>query len=154
MAILNDTDVMTTKTHRTDVTATTAAVDASAALREAGLRVTLPRLAVLDVILATGDHLAAEEIRERLEAADVNLPRSSVFNILSRLSDSGLIRRLELGGPTRFEREGDAHDHFRCTSCGLVENVGSAEFTRPAVDGRIDSATVLYAGLCETCLQD
>lgn len=142
-----------TTTRGTGGTAATGVSDATAALRDAGLRVTLPRLAVLDVILATEDHLAADEIRERLEAADVNLPRSSVFNILSQLAKAGLLRRLELGGPARFERDSGAHDHFRCTSCGLVENVGAAELTQPAIDGRIDSASVLYVGVCEACLE-
>lgn len=147
-----ETDRIRTTPREREGTLADPARDATTALREAGLRVTLPRLAVLDVILSTEQHLAADEVRAHLEAADVSLPRSSVFNILARLSESGLIRRLELGGPARFERESGSHDHFRCTSCGLVENVGSAKVTRPAIDGRIDSTSVLYVGLCHSCL--
>ena len=123
-----------------------------ARLRGAGLRVTLPRLAVLDLMDSTEEHLSADVVRTRLAEAGVDLQRSSVFNVLARLSEAGLLRRVELGGPTRFERQGDEHGHFQCNSCGAIENVAATDVPVPPVAGRIDATFVVHRGLCKACL--
>lgn len=122
-------------------------------LRSVGLRVTMPRLAVLGLVTSTGEHLSADAVRRRLHERGIDLQRSSVFNVLDRLSRAGLVKRVEVGGATRFERDdGMIHDHFRCTSCGTIENVAAADVAVPAVAGRVDASSVLHIGLCPACL--
>jgi Fur family transcriptional regulator, stress-responsive regulator len=127
-------------------------------LRERGLRVTRPRLAVLD-ILTQGGHLEVEEItrqaRERLESVSTQ----AVYDVLGALSRAGLARRIEpAGSPARFEgRVGDNHHHLVCRSCGAVADVDCAVGEAPCLTASddhgfsIDEADVTYWGLCPGC---
>ena len=96
-------------------------------LRASGLRVTRPRLAVLDV-LTQGGHLEAEEVtrqvRQRLDSVSVQ----AVYDVLGALSRAGLARRIEpAGSPARFEaRVGDNHHHLVCRGCCTIEDVDCA----------------------------
>ncbi|MDT4991986.1 MAG: Fur family transcriptional regulator, stress-responsive regulator [Actinoplanes sp.] len=127
-------------------------------LRGHGLRVTRPRLAVLDV-LTQGGHLEVEEIvhkvRERIDAASVQ----GIYDVLGALSRAGLARRIEpAGSPARFEaRVGDNHHHIVCRSCGTIEDVDCAVGERPCLDPatghgfEVDEAEVTFWGLCPSC---
>jgi Fur family transcriptional regulator, stress-responsive regulator len=127
-------------------------------LRERGLRVTRPRLAVLD-ILTQGGHLEVEEItrqaRERLESVSTQ----AVYDVLGVLSRAGLARRIEpAGSPARFEaRVDDNHHHIVCRSCGAIEDVDCTVGERPCLTPgtghgfEIDEAEVTFWGLCPAC---
>jgi Fe2+ or Zn2+ uptake regulation protein len=130
-------------------------------LRTAGLRVTRPRLAVLEV-LAQGGHLEVEEVtrqvRERLDSVSVQ----AVYDVLGALSRAGLARRIEpAGSPARFEaRVGDNHHHVVCRGCGTIEDVDCAVGERPCLapgsghDFEIDEAEVTFWGLCPDCRRE
>ncbi len=101
-------------------------------LREAGLKVTLPRLKVLKILeQATEHHLSAEDIYKALldEGEDVGL--ATVYRVLTQFEAAGLIRRHNFaGGHSIFELEqGEHHDHLVCIQCGKV-----AEFVNEAVE--------------------
>jgi len=127
-------------------------------LRTHGLRVTRPRIAVLDV-LTQGGHLGVEDItrqvRERLDSVSIQ----AVYDVLGALSRAGLARRIEpAGSPARFEaRVGDNHHHIVCRSCGTIEDVDCAVGERPCLepgDGHgfeVDEAEVTFWGLCPGC---
>ena len=127
-------------------------------LRTRGLRVTRPRLAVLEV-LGEGGHLEVDQItqlvRERLESVSTQ----AVYDVLGALARAGLARRIEpAGSPARYEaRTGDNHHHVVCRGCGLIADidctVGSAPCLDPntAVGYEIDEAEVIYWGLCSSC---
>jgi Fur family transcriptional regulator, ferric uptake regulator len=104
-----------------------APVLAAKALREAGLRKTAPRLAVLDALEHAEAPLSHAEVAERLVGD--GLDRVTVYRNLLALTDAGLVRRTDLGDHVwRFElvRPGDsgaheaAHPHFVCSDCGAV----------------------------------
>src|SRR4051812_33562844 len=132
---------------------------ASERLRERGLNVTAPRLAVLAVVEQLGGHVDAVAIaaaaRERL--GSVSTP--AVYDILNALTDAGLLRRIQpAGSPARYEtRVGDNHHHRVCRTCGAVQDVdcvvGSAPCLHPAVDAAfpIDEAEITFWGQCERC---
>ena len=107
-------------------------MSATELLRAAGLRVTRPRLAVLDVLRA-GGHLDVEEItarvRQRLDSVSVQ----AVYDILAALSRAGLARRIEpAGSPARYEaRVGDNHHHLVCRGCGTIADVDCAAGQAP-----------------------
>ena len=129
-------------------------------LREAGLRVTSPRLVVLDVLDELGTHVTAADVRraavERLGAVSVQ----AVYDVLSALTLAGLARCIETPGhPARYEsRVGDNHHHFVCRNCGTTIDVdcatGDAPCLTPHVLPRgfaVDEAEVTYWGHCTDC---
>src|SRR6266536_3153849 len=109
------------------------------ALRSHGLRVTRPRLAVLDVLKESQEHLDVDEIAVRVRARLESVSTQAVYDVLGALSRAGLARRIEpAGSPARFEaRAGDNHHHLVCRSCGAITDVdcavGSAPCLEPAI---------------------
>jgi Fur family ferric uptake transcriptional regulator len=127
-------------------------------LRARGLRVTRPRLAVLEV-LGGGGHLEVDEIvnrvRDRLDSVSVQ----AVYDVLGALARAGLARRIEpAGSPARYEaRTGDNHHHIVCRGCGTVADVDCAVGEAPCLDPsdtqgfELDEAEVTFWGLCPAC---
>jgi Fe2+ or Zn2+ uptake regulation protein len=127
-------------------------------LRSSGLRVTRPRLAVLDV-LTEGGHLEVEEIARRARAKLDSVSTQAVYDVLGALSRAGLARRLEpAGSPARFEaRVGDNHHHIVCRGCGEIADVDCVVGERPCLTPstghgfELDEAEVTFWGLCPAC---
>lgn len=88
-------------------------------LREAGLRATGSRVAVLRCVREVAKPVALADVVELLggEAPD----RATVYRNLVDLADAGLLRRAHLGDAWRFEEGDEEHAHFVCTKCGTVE---------------------------------
>ena len=127
--------------------------DISLRLRQAGMRSTLPRRAVLETVGASAEHLTADEIGRALGDRGVELPRSSVNNILGRLASAGLIRRVDtLPGATRFERDTVNHHHFWCISCRRAFNVPAQPLETPPFVGRVNKSAVTHMGECTACV--
>ncbi|HWB35618.1 MAG TPA: Fur family transcriptional regulator, partial [Rugosimonospora sp.] len=105
------------------------------ALRARGLRVTRPRLAVLEV-LASGGHLDVDEIATRVRARLDSVSTQAVYDVLSALARAGLARRIEpAGSPARYEaRAGDNHHHVVCRGCGTVADVDCTVGDAPCLD--------------------
>jgi Fur family transcriptional regulator, stress-responsive regulator len=132
--------------------------DALELLRGASLRVTRPRLAVLESVHerphADTDSLI-RAARERLP----DVSHQAVYDVLRALTDAGLLRRIQPpGSVARYEaRVGDNHHHVVCRTCGAVEDVdcahGAAPCLAPSDDHgfSIDEAEVVYWGRCPTC---
>lgn len=132
--------------------------DFTAALKASGLRVTAPRLATLETIHdlphADADQVAAA-VRERLGTVS----KQAVYDVLSALTDAGLVRRVSPDGRrARYELQTrDNHHHMVCRSCGSLQDVpcqvGHAPCLEPSVDHGYDLeiAEVLYLGLCPDC---
>src|SRR5690606_26211501 len=125
-----------------------------------GLRVTRPRLAVLDV-LASGGHLTVDEIARRVRARLDSISTQAVYDVLGALARAGLARRIEpAGSPALYEsRTGDNHHHVVCRSCGAIADVDCAIGHAPCLHASathgftIDEAEVTYWGLCPSCQQ-
>jgi Fur family ferric uptake transcriptional regulator len=127
-------------------------------LRLADLRVTRPRIAVLEAVQAN-PHADTDTV---FGAVRVNLPdvsRQAVYDVLHALTAAGLVRRIQPSGSVaRYEsRVGDNHHHVVCRRCGLIADVDCAVGDVPcltASDGHgfvLDEAEVTYWGLCPTC---
>ena len=129
-------------------------------LRAAGLRVTQPRLAVLDAVHAH-PHLDTEALiaaaRTRLDAVS----HQAVYDVLRVLTETGLLRRIQpQGSVARYEaRVGDNHHHLVCRSCGVIVDVdcatGEAPCLTPSADAPpgfvVDEAEVVFWGRCSSC---
>ncbi len=134
--------------------------EARARLAAAGLRVTAPRLVVLDTLAAEPRHLTVDEVRSaalgKLESVSVQ----AVYDVLGALTDAGLARRIETPGhPARFEaRVGDNHHHLVCRGCGLTVDIDCATGAAPCLTPSdlptgfvVDEAEVTYWGMCPSC---
>jgi Fe2+ or Zn2+ uptake regulation protein len=127
-------------------------------LRSRGLRVTRPRLAVLDV-LTQGGHLEVEEITRRVRGRLDSVSTQGVYDVLGALSRAGLARRVEpAGSPARYEaRVGDNHHHIVCRGCGAIQDVDCAAGRRPCLEPghehgfELDEAEITFWGLCPSC---
>ena len=127
-------------------------------LRAVGLRVTAPRVAVLEALLE-GGHLSADQVATAVRARLGTVSTQAVYDVLHALVGSGLAQHIEpAGSPARFEaRIGDNHHHIVCRQCGDVADVdclvGAAPCIEPAAAAGfvIDRAEVTYWGLCPGC---
>lgn len=127
-------------------------------LRTADLRVTRPRIAVLEAVSAN-PHADTESIYGAVRAALPDVSRQAVYDVLAALTTVGLVRRIQpAGSVARYEsRVGDNHHHVVCRSCGVIADVdcavGAAPCLTPADDSGfiLDEAEVTYWGLCPDC---
>jgi Fe2+ or Zn2+ uptake regulation protein len=127
-------------------------------LRGAALRVTRPRLAVLNAVHAH-PHADTDSI---IQASRRDLPEVShqaVYDVLRALTDAGLVRRIQPSGSVaRYEaRVGDNHHHVVCRSCGMIADVDCAIGAAPCLTMSddhgfsVDEAEVIYWGRCPDC---
>ena len=140
----------------------TPSTDYSEQLRLADLRVTRPRVAVLESV-CEHPHADTETIFDSVRAGLPEVSRQTVYDVLAALTVVGLIRRIQPSGSVaRYEsRVGDNHHHVVCRSCGTIADVdcavGDAPCLTPADDQgllegfSIDEAEVIYWGLCPSC---
>jgi Fur family transcriptional regulator, stress-responsive regulator len=127
-------------------------------LRQAGLRVTVPRERVLEVV-DRHPHSDAEGVLAALGDDTPRLSIQSVHNILRSLADHGVLRRIEPSDSAALyeSRVGDNHHHVVCRGCGAVDDVpcvaGHAPCLTPsdAAGFEIDLAEVVFWGLCPAC---
>lgn len=127
-------------------------------LREASLRVTRPRVAVLSAVHEhphADTHAIIDHVRRQL--GDVS--QQAVYDVLAALTDAKLVRRIHpAGSVARYEsRVGDNHHHLVCRSCGAIADVDCAVGEAPCLTAEdhhgfaIDEAEVVYWGTCPAC---
>lgn len=109
----------------------TRAKQLEAALREAGVRVTRQRAALLRVIAESEDHPDAAELHSRAEAAGAGVSLATVYRTLTTLQTQGVIEKLEFQGePARWEAADQSHhDHMIDVETGEV-----VEFTNERIE--------------------
>ena len=138
------------------------AADHAERLRMADLRVTRPRVAVLEAVDAN-PHADTETIFAAVRIGLSDVSRQAVYDVLNALTAAGLLRRIQpLGLVARYEsRVGDNHHHVVCRYCGVIADidcaVGEAPCLTPADDDNVldgfvlEEAEVIYWGLCPDC---
>jgi Fur family transcriptional regulator, ferric uptake regulator len=129
-------------------------------LKSAGLKVTLPRIKVLEVFrTAERRHLSAEDVFHRLAEQHSDVGLATVYRVLTQLEEAGMLaRNVFNAGKSVYElNEGKHHDHLICLDCGQTE-----EFYDPVIEKRQkavadglgfvlrDHRLALY-GYCRTC---
>lgn len=103
-------------------------------LRNVGLKVTLPRLKILEMLeKSPSRHLSAEDIYRKLLESEDDTGLATVYRVLTQFEAAGLVRRHHFeGGHAVFELErGHHHDHMVCLRCGHVD-----EFTDEVIERR------------------
>jgi Fur family transcriptional regulator, stress-responsive regulator len=127
-------------------------------LQEASLRVTRPRVAVLNAVYAH-PHADTDSIIRAVREGLPEVSHQAVYDSLSALSAAGLLRRIQPSGSVaRYEsRVGDNHHHVVCRGCGVIADVDCAVGDTPCLVASedhgftIDEAEVIYWGLCPDC---
>lgn len=102
-------------------------------LRKAGLKITLPRLKILEILEdAKLRHLSAEDIYKDLLAAGEDIGLATVYRVLTQFEAAGLVTRHNFeGGHSVFELDdGDHHDHMVCVDSGEVVEFVNDEIER------------------------
>jgi Fur family transcriptional regulator, stress-responsive regulator len=127
-------------------------------LRAADLRVTRPRMAVLNAVHAQ-PHADTNTIIEAARTQLGDVSHQAVYDVLQALTSAGLLRRIQPSGSVaRYEaRVADNHHHIVCRACGAVADVDCAVGSAPCLTPSeahgyaIDEAEVIYWGVCPTC---
>lgn len=129
-------------------------------LRQAGLKVTLPRTNILKILeRARAHHLSAEDIYQALLEQGEDVGLATVYRVLTQFESAGLVKRHYFtGGHAVFELEhGEHHDHLVCVNCGTVvefvdETIETcqAEIAKRNNFQMTDHALTIY-GLCSSC---
>jgi len=93
-------------------------------IRKAGLKVTLPRVKILEILEnSEARHVSAEDVYKQLLANDEEIGLATVYRVLTQFEGAGLVERQQFdGGHSVFElNRGTHHDHIVCIRCGRVE---------------------------------
>jgi Fur family ferric uptake transcriptional regulator len=135
-------------------------VEESQQLKDAGLKITMPRLKVLQILEQANDHhLSAEDVYKALLDMGEDVGLATVYRVLAQFETAGLINRHNFeGGYSVYElSQGEHHDHLVCVKCGKVE-----EFVDEIIESRqkliaerakfemTDHALNIY-GICAAC---
>lgn len=132
-------------------------------LRRAGLKVTLPRMKILEILEeSTKPHLSAEDIYRVLLDSDEEIGLATIYRVLTQFEGAGLVIRHHFEtGQAVFELDrGKHHDHLICIKCGkIVEFVNAAiedEQKKIATDAgfKITDHSLIIYGECndENCV--
>jgi len=95
----------------------------SSDLRKAGLKVTLPRMKILEILETSATrHMSAEDVYKVLLEGNEEIGLATVYRVLTQFEAAGLVSRHHFeGGHSVFEmNEGHHHDHIVCNQCGKV----------------------------------
>ena len=131
-------------------------------LRKAGLKVTMPRVKILELLENSPvHHMSAEDVYKALLAAGEDVGLATVYRVLTQFEQAGILARSQFdSGKAVFElNDGDHHDHLICTNCGKV-----VEFSDPEIEKRqqkiakdnafaLESHAMVLYGICGSCLK-
>jgi Fe2+ or Zn2+ uptake regulation protein len=137
---------------------TTTTHEPSSLLKGAGLRVTRPRVAVLNAVAAE-PHSTADDIAGLVRSNLGAVSTQAVYDVLRVCVSAGLLRRIEPAGASALyeTRIGDNHHHLVCRICGRVTDVNCVTGEAPCLQPSelagfdIDEAEVVFWGTCRPC---
>lgn len=102
-------------------------------LKEAGLKITLPRIKILQILeSAEVHHVSAEDVYKLLLQNGEEIGLATVYRVLTQFEQAGLVTRHNFeGGHSVFELSSEKHhDHIVCVRCGKVEEFADEEIER------------------------
>ncbi|KAI9129074.1 Fur family transcriptional regulator [Acaryochloris sp. CCMEE 5410] len=126
-------------------------------LKSKGLRVTPQRFAVYADLLARSDHPTADQILSHLNQDRPTSSQATVYNSLQALREVGLVQEILLEeGVCRYEANIEPHHHFRCQSCGAIEDIAWEQLQdldfkelRPGL--QVNHYEITVHGYCNRC---
>jgi Fur family ferric uptake transcriptional regulator len=132
-------------------------------LRDAGLKVTLPRVKILQILESSSTkHLSAEDVYKALIQADEDVGLATVYRVLAQFESAGLVMRHHFeGGHSVFEMTAvEHHDHIVCNHCGTVEEFfdeiieQQQEKIAASYGFKITDHSMYLYGVCKNCQKE
>ncbi len=126
-------------------------------LERFGIRPSVQRVAVMHYLLTHRTHPTVDEIYTSLASEIPTLSRTTIYNTLRLLHESGAILMLGIDSANaRFDGYTSPHAHFMCASCGKVYDVDLDDTAfvgrnSPRNAARITDAQLYYKGICADC---
>jgi Fur family ferric uptake transcriptional regulator len=105
-------------------------MDHSDELKSTGLKVTLPRLKIMEIFQkGLQRHMTAEDVFRHLLADNADIGLATVYRVLTQFEQAGILSRnhFESGKAVYELNQGQHHDHMVCLDCGKVEEFYDAE---------------------------
>ncbi|HYL81269.1 MAG TPA: Fur family transcriptional regulator [Candidatus Acidoferrum sp.] len=132
------------------------------ALHDRGLRLTRSRLAVLQVLSASAEHLKVAEVHRRARQIDGRVGLASVYRTMELLAQMGLVKHVHLDHRHRHYASitEDHSHHLVCTSCGLAVEFSDCRLERLTrtiarrTDFKIEGHCMEFFGRCARCRQN
>jgi Fur family ferric uptake transcriptional regulator len=121
-------------------------------------RMTRQRQVILEELRKANSHLTADEVYQIVRRRLPRISLGTVYRNLEVLSESGVIKKLELGGTQKlFDGKAETHYHARCIRCGRVDDVPGdlssiiSDVFRGVSDYEISGHELVLTGLCPDC---
>ncbi|MCQ2529410.1 MAG: transcriptional repressor [Saccharofermentans sp.] len=130
------------------------ALSAQDRLREAGIRVTGPRVAILDFLMKDKSHPTCDRIFEAVKANSEKMSLASVYNVTEKLYEAGLVRRLlSPDGEYHYDGVYGFHGHFFCNKCNSIYDIKcDRNINYEELDGAVVQTVALSTyGICPQC---
>lgn len=127
-------------------------------LKSAGYKLTMPRLAVVEVLESSPEHLSHNQILAQGQKIYPKLSRATVYRTLELLVQLNLVRPLYLNDPTqRFVSATGGHHHLVCSNCGVTIEFDTctadqlAQELSKTYNFQIHSHLLEFQGFCQNC---
>lgn len=126
-------------------------------VREAGLKLTPQRFAVLEYLIKTPEHPTADEIGAELNLHFPRVSRATIYNTLNALLDAGLIHEVFVEGyVARYDTNLEEHHHFVCRVCDKLEDipissVGELKSFNLEKGYEVENYEIVLRGVCSKC---
>lgn len=114
------------------------------------------RLKVLEYLTLNQCHPTVDQIFTDLQKEIPTLSKTTVYNTLRILTDTGLVRVITIeDNETRYDIEIENHGHFKCESCGVIYNFSidiDSLKSKDLNNFKINDKNVYFKGVCPRCL--
>ncbi len=117
-------------------------------LKQAGFRITKPRMAVIEVLQASHEPKSAQEIHDKILGIDL----VSVYRTLEMLMSIGIAQREDVQGIGKYYLSKNAHHHITCIKCGRIECVPCEHGFRKIKGFNNINHQLILTGVCDACL--
>ena len=125
-------------------------------LKKKKIRLSHQRLKVLEYLTLNRCHPTVDQIYVDLQKEVPTLSKTTIYNTLSTLVESGLVRVVTIeDNETRYDIEIENHGHFKCESCGTIFNFNIEIESLPTEElnsFKINDKNVYFKGICPRCL--
>ncbi len=123
-------------------------------------RNTVQKQIILDSIKNTKIHPTASDLYDMLSKVDNTIGKSTIYRNLNQMVDNGDIKIITThNGAKRYDGDMEDHDHFICSKCGRVLDLGNdtsndATPIEKKYKFKIVNKNTIYEGICENCLKN
>ncbi|HHT97072.1 MAG TPA: transcriptional repressor [Clostridiales bacterium] len=124
-------------------------------LKEKNIKVSFQRIKVLEYLNNNRTHPTVDQIYNDLHLEITSLSRTTIYNTLNALVESGLVKLITIDDNTsRYDIDTRNHGHFKCQTCKNIYdfkvNIDSLS-EKELKDFEINSKDVYFKGICPNC---